>query len=629
MTHPSAIPSHLSPQVLEAMSRFRMDDNHGALSIAEAALVEAADKAPLMAVASLAALRLGLPQRAIPHLESLIALNPGDRASRANLANAYVQVGKHELALELVRGETAPGLARIEGFILQEANDFAGAVAAYRRAIAGDPNDLSSWNNLGNVLSASGDVDGAIEALERAISIAPGELRIYLNLAEVLKEADRPEARLRVLTDARKLAPEDQQVLVELGMTYARVDDLDSAISTMKHAINLSPGFCDAHIELGMIYENLNRVEELTELVGSVDQTKAPAEFAFLLAWQARREGRFEDAAELASRIPETVHPRRRFHLIGGIEDRRGNANEAFAAFEQMNREAIDSSPPPIGPTYREEVTSDLAKWTDEWAREWPPFEPSDQYRDPVFLVGFPRSGTTLLDTMLMGQGELSVLEERPMMARTIRQLGENEDLPSLTPERVHELREMYFTYAREFGWDGTRWLVDKHPLNMERVPTIHRLFPNARVILAERHPYDVVLSCFMANFQLNLAMRSFADLEEAARTYDAVWRAWQRGIELFPVDWRAVRYERLVADPRAELEPLVSWLGLGWNDRLLDHTTTARERGRVRTASYSQIGESLYIRATDRWKRYAEHLKPVIPILRPWAEKMDYLQER
>ena len=140
-----------------------------------------------------------------------------------------------------------------------------------------------------------------------------------------------------------------------------------------------------------------------------------------------------------------------------------------------------------------------------------------------------------------------------------------------------------------------------------------------------ERHPYDVVLSCFMANFTLNQAMRSFTSLEEAARTYDAVFRSWERGKSLFPVDWQAVRYERLVDDAEAELRPVVEWLGLEWSSAIVDHTETAKTRGRVRTASYSQIGEKLYTRARYRWRGYATHLAPVMPILRPWAEKMGY----
>jgi hypothetical protein len=159
----------------------------------------------------------------------------------------------------------------------------------------------------------------------------------------------------------------------------------------------------------------------------------------------------------------------------------------------------------------------------------------------------------------------------------------------------------------------------------MARVPLIHRLFPKARFILAERHAADVALSCFMANFTLNHAMRSFTDLSEAAQTYDTVFRAWHRACELFPIDAHAVRYERLVADPRGELQPLVAWLGLGWTDRLLAHQETAKDRGRVRTASYAQIGESLYTRARGRWERYAQELTPVMPILATWAARMGY----
>jgi hypothetical protein len=346
---------------------------------------------------------------------------------------------------------------------------------------------------------------------------------------------------------------------------------------------------------------------------------------AFLHAWLAQREGRFEDAAAHAEAIPETIHPMRRMALIGNIAERLGDVPRAFAAFEAMNAAAMAEAPPRRGPTFRESMEADLARWSPEWAARWaPPLSPDPARRDPVFLVGFPRSGTTLLDTMLMGLPDLCVLEERPVMTEVLRMLG-NADLAALTPQQCGQLREAYFDSARRNGWDGTRWLVDKHPLNMARAVQIHRMFPNARFIMAERHPADVVLSCFMANFTLNYAMRSFTDLHEAAHTYDAVFRAWHRARELFPIASHAVRYERLVEDPRAELQPLVTWLGLDWNDRLLAHEETAKERGRVKTASYAQIGEKLYTRASGRWRRYADQLAPVMPILAPWADRMGY----
>ncbi|MEZ5680315.1 MAG: sulfotransferase [Erythrobacter sp.] len=609
------------------MHRMQAGDLAGALGIAEAALGEAGDRAPYLALGSLAALRMGAPDRAVPLLRELIELNPGDRASRANLAVALVQTGDHDGALALAAGSPEPSLARVEGFIEQQRGNLDAAAAAYRRAIEADPADLSSLNNLGNVLAETGDVEGAIDVLERAITLAPADIPIYLNLAEVLREADRGKPRVKVLEDARAIAPKNVRVLTDLGMAYSQVQDFETAMEVYRDALPLIENFGEAHVEYGMILEKLNRLDELDTLVAGIDKDNAPAEANFLFAWQARRAGDFEAAAEFARHIPEAVLPMRRWHLVGGIEDRLGHTDEAFDSFVKMNASAMANARPFSGKSYRERVEDDLARWTEDWRAGWTEDAPSADQRDPIFLVGFPRSGTTLLDTMLMGLPELSVLEERPMLARLVRLTG-GEDIATIDTGRINELRGEYYKTARENGWDDNRWLVDKHPLNMQRIPLMQRLFPNAKVILAERHPYDVVLSCFMANFTLNLGMRSFTDLEEAARTYDAVWQSWHRALELFDVDWRAVRYERLVVDARAELEPLVAWLGLDWNDGLLDHTSTARTRGLVKTASYSQIGEELYTRASYRWRRYSDHLKAVTPMLRPWAERMGYESE-
>lgn len=159
----------------------------------------------------------------------------------------------------------------------------------------------------------------------------------------------------------------------------------------------------------------------------------------------------------------------------------------------------------------------------------------------------------------------------------------------------------------------------------MARAPLLHRLFPDAKVILVERHPCDVVLSCFMANFQLNPAMRSFVDLEEAARTYDAVFDLWTRATDLLPINVHRVRYERMVEDLETEMRALLSFLGRQWDPAVLDNQASAARREHIRTASYAQVVEPIYKRSSGRWQRYREHLKPVLPILSRWAERMEY----
>lgn len=616
------------PHILAVMNAIKYGRFDYALATAETELASGKHKrAPLLALAGLAAQRLGSPARALPHLRELHALNSADQGTRANLAKALIELDRLDEALPIAAGGTTPTLHRLEGTIHQQQSNLKAAAAAYERVLEQVPDDVSTLNNLANVLAELGEGDKAIKLFERAITYAPGEIRIYLNLANVLREADRGEARLKVMRDAIALAPDDRAVQTEFALALAHADQFEEALAQLEETSRRFPVFGESQLELGRMYESYNRIDDLAALIERIDAEQAAPEAGFLKAWLALREGRFDDAAEWASAIPETIDPMRRAHLIGSIEERRGNPGAAFAAFETMNR-ATPLAPQGSRPTYRESVEKRSGEWTEDWARRWRKGEATaDGMRDPIFLVGFPRSGTTLLDTLLMGIEGLQVLEERPIIARLAREADQS-SLPDLDDPAILRLRASYQDVARRFGWDGERWLVDKQPLNMVHAPLMRRLFPKAKFILAERHPYDVVLSCFMANFQPNYAMRSFTDLEEAARTYDAVFTAWETATGLLDIPFRTVRYERLVVDPAAELKPLVEWLGLGWDDRLTDHTASARARGRVQTASYSQIGEPLYTRALDRWRHYREQLSPIIPILEPWAKRLGYTAE-
>jgi hypothetical protein len=128
-----------------------------------------------------------------------------------------------------------------------------------------------------------------------------------------------------------------------------------------------------------------------------------------------------------------------------------------------------------------------------------------------------------------------------------------------------------------------------------------------------------------MASFQLNQAMRSFTTLEEAARTYDAVFDAWTRAEAVLPLDVHRIRYERMVEDLEGEMRDLLAFLGLPWDPAVLDNRAAAAKRDHIRTASYSQVSEPIYKRAAGRWERYRKQLEPVLPILAPWAERMGY----
>jgi hypothetical protein len=163
--------------------------------------------------------------------------------------------------------------------------------------------------------------------------------------------------------------------------------------------------------------------------------------------------------------------------------------------------------------------------------------------------------------------------------------------------------------------------VIDKFPLDMAAAPVIDAVFPDAPLIFAQRHPCDVVLSGFMQP----IGVVNFSNIEAAAAYYDAMMSIWTAAREALQLNVQSVVYEELVSNPEVTLRPLIAFLGLEWDDRVLDHQRAARERGTIVTPSYDQVTEPVTRSAVGRWKRYAKQMEPALPILLPWAERLGY----
>lgn len=620
----SSVPVSLAP----AIDRLRRGDLPGARAAAESALASAPSDPALLEFAGLMATQMGDPASAIPHFRRLMEIVPGNRGARINLATALLSIDRFEEAADVCASPDGdPKLLRLAGFACQQAGRLDEAARAYQAVVEADPGDFEAWNNLGNVRADLGDLSGAHFALGQAITLRPDIIPIYRNLSEVLAQADQPEVRQALMQEAARRAPDDPGVLVDLGLAEAGARDFAASERAFREAIRLDPRSTAAYVELGVLLENLNKVEELDELAAAAEAGGVmDAELSFLKAWALRRQGRFEEALPLAEATPLTVNPVRRAQLIAEVSDRLGHSERAFEAFTEMNAAALATRPALAGPTYRELVTAVAANLTPERIASWAPVEIEPVPPSPAFIVGFPRSGTTLLDTLLMNMPQLHVLEEQPVLHEVEQTLSGETRLGELTSAQANALRRRYFEALEKIqpAPTGTQ-VVDKFPLHMAQMPLIHRLFPDAKVIFVERHPCDSLLSCFMSNFQLNRAMRSFTDLEEAARTYDTVFDAWTRATSLLPIQVHRIRYERMVEDLESEMRALLDFLGLPWDPRVLDNRASAAKRGHIRTASYSQVTEPIYRRSAGRWQRYRNQLEPILPILRPWAERMGY----
>ena len=593
--------------------------------------------------------------------EAALLDRPGDLPARIALANLRAMRGDHEGA-EALCDVDVPELLRLRGWLLQSKGRFAEAAIYYERIVAADPADWEIWNNLGNARHSAGDLAGAIDALGRARQLRPGLAPIQLNLGmslaaagrleealgpyaeaarlepddsalqlelgKLLRHPGRPAEALAPLRRAAALAPGEAEAEIELGRAHAGLAELDSAEAAYRRALALAPGHGLAFLELGIVLERANRSERIAPLLGEAEaQGVPPDELAYLRALVLRGEGNNDAALAAARRAPADLEPVRRALLIGRLADALGDAETAFEAFGEANAlaaaEPAAAKADPEG--YRDRIETLTSLVSPHWISSWSEPSPGDRPA-PVFLVGFPRSGTTLLDTLLMGHAGVAVLEEEPILQRVSDALGGFERLPALDSAEIERLRRLYFNALDALLPEASgRIVVDKLPLNILAAPLIHRLFPDARIVFAQRHPCDVVLSCYMQSFEINDAMANFLDLGDAARLFDLVLTFWERCRDVLPLKVHIVRYESLVEDTESELRTLLDFLGLAWDPAMLDHRRTAEARGTISTPSYSQVTRPIYREASGRWERYRRPMAPVLPLLAPWALRLGY----
>ena len=602
--------------------------------------------------------------------------DPKQPDARRNLAGTLAQAGQFEAAEKAYRGVLmdTPQDARVLvqlGNVLIASGDKNGAIGAWQNAVEVEPMLADGWINLVGGHSDSGAYDAAEQAYRDALGHGISDAGLHVNMARAelargamsaaqrlaetglsidsghaasavvlaltrleLGDAAGAEALARQVTAA---APGLAEAWSTLAAALERLRRPEDAIEAYEQALQVSPGDVDAGVNLADLYERTNALDRAQALVDRVLEV-APDHVSTnrIAATLARRRGDTAGGIErlmpLADRAaPPRVQQGMHFEL-GRLLDRDNDAAGAFHHFAEGNRiqsEGAGSRRFDPG-VYREELSHSAQALTPAWIKSWQDVvATSDQA--PVFLVGFPRSGTTLLDQILDSHPGIQVVEEKPMVEVLKRDIAARADgypqaLAGLTEADIVELRRSYWAHADEFVTrDPGVIFVDKFPLNIEKAVLIHLVFPDAKFILALRHPADCVPSCFMQSFRPNIAMNNFHTVEGAARIYDIVFGLWSRANELLPLEVHQIRYEDLVSDIWPHVEELLGFLGLGWDDGVLDYAENARYRGQINTPSYNQVTEPIYTRARGRWVRYREQMGAALDILEPWIERFDY----
>lgn len=523
---------------------------------------------------------------------------------------------------------------------LRDAGDLVAAAGAYAESLQCEPKNAQTLLNLGLLQMQQQAYPEARQTLLDAHLLDPESIPIRIRAASACS-ACRDTQIDKLLQPWRTWTGLDDELQLELAHLLMAQGDPKGAQALLREILQRSPAYVPAQLQLAVICERMNRLDAADHLLRQIIAEQlvldepVRKEIAHQQARLAQRHGDWAGSRLLLERTgPNDASDYVHYFALAESCDKLGDTPAAMQALataharqgEEMRRVAPSHFLPdaPVLPAAATRLG------TDEF-RAWPKLRAPESSQSPVFIVGFPRSGTTLLEQMLDAHPALQSMDERPFLNILADGLASYEvrvpqDLYKLNQRDCDELRKHYWSLVCEKiprHWEAQ--LVDKNPLNMLWLPLINRMFPEAKFILALRHPCDVILSCYMQNFRSTVLATACADLERLATAYVTAMEHWLHHVEVFQPDVLVSRYEDLVADLPAQSGRIAAFLDLEDAAPLQQFAAHARNKAYIGTPSYDQVIQPVSTRSVNRWARYREQLEPVLPILAPMLRHWDY----
>jgi Flp pilus assembly protein TadD len=481
-----------------------------------------------------------------------------------------------------------------------------------------------------------GDNDTALPLLLRARELAPRHTDLLNALGTCLIRLGRPREAVEAFDAALVIAPKDARLHLGRALALEDLGELDAARAGFEQVLDLDQAASGALSRLAVLAVQRGEAGQARELATralAIDPKDQAAAIAFAQAALEQQDFSAAEQALAALSRQQNLGPVNRafaLSLAGDVLDAQGRAAEAFVAYSQSKQVLREAHAPAMakaeGMRAREIRLGEYFRRADASAWRGSPVAPQ---RTHVFLVGFPRSGTTLLGQVLASHAQVQTMEERTcLMDSAAEFFGSDAALDRLMvlsdTERDH-WRARYWQRAAESGVTAAKPVfVDKLPLNAVFLALIAKLFPEARILIALRDPRDVVLSCFRRRFAMNAGMYEFTRLDSTAAYYGAVMRLMSiyRGLLVLPIF--EARHEKLVGDFAGEAARLCDFLGLSYREEMAGFARRAQAKN-IDTPSGVQLARGLNDAGVAQWRRYARELEPVFPVLAPFVAEFGY----
>jgi tetratricopeptide (TPR) repeat protein len=526
-------------------------------------------------------------------------VNPFELQKQLEQGIEFHKAGRGEDAEKVYRAVLAkvpnqPDALNLLGVLAMEAGAHEAAFDFLERAVAARPKDPAILNNYGNALSLVRRFEDAIKNLERALSIKPDMADAWLNLGRTLNLAGLGERALICFERLLKLRPDSQSAKAGISRAYLSLGRTKEAEETARSLIEANPTASNGYVNLTNARKfkpGDPEIEQVEALIASKDTSAKELRGLYFAAAKMYDDvGRYDDAFQ-------------NFDL----------ANKSVAG--KYDQKALETAYAELKRTYTRKFFEDHAGQGLQSER-------------PVFIVGMPRSGTTLTETIIAGHpqahaaGELETIKrcEREMSDLVFRDEGIQKNPRTLSWVGVEVLAQRYLDVidAKTRNAAATR-ITDKMPHNFQAVGFITTLFPNARIIHTKRNPFDTCLSIWQQNFNdAHTYARNLTDLGHHYAQYLNLMQHWR---EVLPAGrMLEIEYEDLVENQETVTRKLIDFVGLPWDDACLRPQDVKRT---VLTASVWQVRQPVYKRSAGRWKNYEQHLAPLRDALKAAGAKI------
>jgi tetratricopeptide (TPR) repeat protein len=511
------------------------------------------------------------------------------------------------------------------------------AIDLFQEALKENPLSFDISYNLGLLNFKLGDLEKSIKYFKKTISLNPKFSSAYSSLGVIYFRLKNKNLALENYLKSVNLDPKNFLTNYNLGNYYLFYGDLKNSEKYFLKSIDLQPKNFYPYNNLFQIYDRSNDLKKLEQIIKKILNffDKTPDVLFLEGIYEFRKKNYkktvkiFEDLNFDENKIQRNTL---KTNILAKSYDYIGEYSKAFEYFtiandimEKSTKDKFDKN------KYVDLVKKKLNFFSNNLFKPSVNTEIYDEYIDPVFLIGFPRSGTTLLDTILRSHKSINVIEEQSLVDNLINDLNNNmkanfSNLNLITSDKVKELRNSYFKKREDLvGYEKKIIYIDKMPLNIINVVELNKIFPNAKFILALRNPYDVVLSCFMQPFIPNDAMSNFYNLKDSADLYDLIMELWKKYNQILTLNTHTVKYESVVNYFDDTMKELINFLNIEWSDELKNFHLTAQKRGIIHTPSYDQVNQPLYKQSILKWKNYSDQFLETNAKLSKWAEIFKY----